>query len=173
MLVFGTQKERNPWKKRLAMVEEPKIKQYSNGTCIWKEIMSSENDKYSVDKDPYELCLKKSKRLKAINPHMKIQMSNHQLLTKITGKREHEVKCRCNHSCTLDDIDNTLQEVRKRKNIDHYSNNFPKGKKKIYAFEKVPKEEIQEEYSEPDSMSDATRENADDDQDTIEEFMGN
>ncbi|MBW0484657.1 hypothetical protein O181_024372 [Austropuccinia psidii MF-1] len=32
-------------------------------------------------------------------------------------EQEHAVKCRCNHSCTLDDIANTLQDVGKRKNI--------------------------------------------------------
>ncbi|MBW0495589.1 hypothetical protein O181_035304 [Austropuccinia psidii MF-1] len=39
------------------------IKKYSNGTWIWQKTMSFENDKYSVDKDPYELCLRESKRL--------------------------------------------------------------------------------------------------------------
>ncbi|MBW0593349.1 hypothetical protein O181_133064 [Austropuccinia psidii MF-1] len=57
------------------------IQRYSNGTCIWQRTMSFENDKYSVDKDPYECCLRKSKRLKAIHPQLKIQMRNHKLLT--------------------------------------------------------------------------------------------
>ncbi|MBW0465998.1 hypothetical protein O181_005713 [Austropuccinia psidii MF-1] len=34
---------------------------------------------------------------------------------------EHAVKCRCNQCCTLDDIENTLKDVRKRKNIGKYS----------------------------------------------------
>ncbi|MBW0585354.1 hypothetical protein O181_125069 [Austropuccinia psidii MF-1] len=29
------------------------IQKYSNGTWIWQKIMSFDNDKYSVDKDPY------------------------------------------------------------------------------------------------------------------------
>ncbi|MBW0510456.1 hypothetical protein O181_050171 [Austropuccinia psidii MF-1] len=29
------------------------LQKYSNGTWIWKKAMSFENDKYSVDKDPY------------------------------------------------------------------------------------------------------------------------
>ncbi|MBW0496683.1 hypothetical protein O181_036398 [Austropuccinia psidii MF-1] len=29
------------------------IQKYSNGTWIWQKTMSFENDKYSVDKDPY------------------------------------------------------------------------------------------------------------------------
>ncbi|MBW0470680.1 hypothetical protein O181_010395 [Austropuccinia psidii MF-1] len=37
------------------------------------------------------------------------------------GELEHAVKCRCNQSCTLDDIANTLQDVRKRTNIVRYS----------------------------------------------------
>ncbi|MBW0510955.1 hypothetical protein O181_050670 [Austropuccinia psidii MF-1] len=48
------------------------IQKYSNGTWIWKKTMSFENDKYSVDKDPYEWCLRQSKRFKAIDPQMNI-----------------------------------------------------------------------------------------------------
>ncbi|MBW0520055.1 hypothetical protein O181_059770 [Austropuccinia psidii MF-1] len=83
--------------------------------------MSFENDIYSVDKDPYEWCLRQSKRLKAIDPHMNIQMRNHKLLTQLPGKLEHAVKCRCNQNCTLDDIANTLQDIRKRTNIGKFN----------------------------------------------------
>ncbi|MBW0504271.1 hypothetical protein O181_043986 [Austropuccinia psidii MF-1] len=34
------------------------IQKYSNGTWTWQETMSFDNDKYSVDKDPYEWCLR-------------------------------------------------------------------------------------------------------------------
>ncbi|MBW0588873.1 hypothetical protein O181_128588 [Austropuccinia psidii MF-1] len=61
------------------------IQKYSNGTWIWQKTVSFENDKYSVDKDPYEWCLGQSKRLKAIDPQMNIQMRNHKLLTQIPG----------------------------------------------------------------------------------------
>ncbi|MBW0463496.1 hypothetical protein O181_003211 [Austropuccinia psidii MF-1] len=83
--------------------------------------MSFENDKYSVDKDPYEWCLRHSKRLEAIDPQMNIQMSNHKLLTQKPGELEHVVKYRCNQNCTLDKIADTLQDVRKRTNIGKYS----------------------------------------------------
>ncbi|MBW0483563.1 hypothetical protein O181_023278 [Austropuccinia psidii MF-1] len=83
--------------------------------------MSFENYKYSVGKDPYEWCLRKSKRLKAIYPQMNIQMRNQKLLTQMPEELEHAVKCRCNHNCTLDDIANTLQDIRKRTNIGNYS----------------------------------------------------
>ncbi|MBW0570769.1 hypothetical protein O181_110484 [Austropuccinia psidii MF-1] len=186
------------------------IQKYSNGTWIWQKIMSFENYKYSVDKDPYEWCLRQSKRLKAIDPQMKIQMRNHKLLTKLPGELEHAVKCRCNQNCILDDIANTLQDISKRNNIgkftpykrigfkekqpfrvefkdkpketvaevakkrhpchncgstDHYANNYPKEKKKVYAIEQVPEEESPREDSESDSMGDAIREQSDDDQD--------
>ncbi|MBW0555185.1 hypothetical protein O181_094900 [Austropuccinia psidii MF-1] len=172
------------------------IQKYSNGTWIWQNTMSFENDKYSVDKDPYEW--------------------NHKLLTQLPGELEHAVKCRCNQNCTLDDIANTLQDIRKRTNIgkftpyrsssfkekqplrvefkdkprervaevakkknschncgstDHYANNCPKAKKKVYAIEKVPEEEPPTEDSDSDSMGDAIREPSEDDQDPREEFL--
>ncbi|MBW0572031.1 hypothetical protein O181_111746 [Austropuccinia psidii MF-1] len=104
------------------------IQKYSNGTWIWQKTMSFENDKYSVDKDPYEWCLRQSKRLKSIDP----QMRNHKLLTQMT---------------------------------DHYANNCPMAKKKVYAIEKVPEEESPTENFESDSMGDAIRQPYYDDQD--------
>ncbi|MBW0583302.1 hypothetical protein O181_123017 [Austropuccinia psidii MF-1] len=178
--------------------------------------MSFENYKYSMDKDSYEWCLGQSKRLKAIDPQMNIQMRNHKFLTQLPRELEHAVKCRCNQNCTLDDITNTSQDIRKRTNIgkfnpynssgfkekqpfrvelkerpkervaevakkknychncgstDHYANNCPKEKKKVYAIEKVPEEESPTEDSESDSMGDAIREQSDDDQDPREEFL--
>ncbi|MBW0586319.1 hypothetical protein O181_126034 [Austropuccinia psidii MF-1] len=58
-----------------------------------------------------------------------------------------------------------------RGSTDHYANNCPKAKKKIYAIEKVPEEESPGEDSESDSMGDAIREQSDDDQDPREEFL--
>ncbi|MBW0499710.1 hypothetical protein O181_039425 [Austropuccinia psidii MF-1] len=167
------------------------IEKYSNGTWIWQNTLSFDNDKYSVDKDPYEWCLRQSKRRKAIDPQMNIQMRNHKLLTQLPGELEHAVKCRCNQNCTLDDIANTLQDIRKRTNIGtftpyksigfkekqpfrveyHYANNYPKAKKKVYSSEKVPEGESPTEDSESDSMGDAIREASDDDQDPREEFL--
>ncbi|MBW0537205.1 hypothetical protein O181_076920 [Austropuccinia psidii MF-1] len=142
------------------------IQKYSNGTFIWQNTLSFENDKYSVDKDPYEWCLRHSKRLKAIDPQMNIQKRNHKLLKQFPGELEHAVKCRCNHNCTLDNIANTLQdftdnprergaEVAKNKNFCH---NCPNAKKKVYAIEKFPEEESPTEDSDSDSMGDAIRE---------------
>ncbi|MBW0568120.1 hypothetical protein O181_107835 [Austropuccinia psidii MF-1] len=140
------------------------IQKYSNGTWIWQKTMTFKNDKYSVDKDAYEWCLRQSKRLKAIDPQMNIQMRNHKLLTQLPGELEHEVKCRWNQNCTLDDIANTLQ--------DHYANNCPKEQKKVYAIEKVPEEESPTEDSESNSMGYAIREQSDDNQDPREELPG-
>ncbi|MBW0526573.1 hypothetical protein O181_066288 [Austropuccinia psidii MF-1] len=97
------------------------IQKYSNGTWIWQKTMSFENEKYSVDKDPYEWCLRESKRLKAIDPKTNIHLRNHKLLTQMPGELENAVKCRFNHSCTLDDIANTLQDLRRRTNIGKYT----------------------------------------------------
>ncbi|MBW0590329.1 hypothetical protein O181_130044 [Austropuccinia psidii MF-1] len=143
-------------------------------------------------------------------------MRNHKILTKLPGELENAAKCRCNQNCTIDDIANTLQDIRKRTNIgkftpyksssfkekqpfrvefkdkpnesvaevakkrdschscgstDHYANNCPKAKKKVYAIENVPEEESPTEDSESDSMGDAIREPFDDDQDPREEFL--
>ncbi|MBW0465075.1 hypothetical protein O181_004790 [Austropuccinia psidii MF-1] len=54
---------------------------------------------------------------------------------------------------------------------DHYAKNCQKKKKKIYAIEQVPEEEIQAEDSESYPISYCIRENSDDDQDPIEEFL--
>ncbi|MBW0549955.1 hypothetical protein O181_089670 [Austropuccinia psidii MF-1] len=37
------------------------------------------------------------------------------------GELDHAVKFRCNQNCTLDDIANTLQDIKKRTNIGKYS----------------------------------------------------
>ncbi|MBW0487979.1 hypothetical protein O181_027694 [Austropuccinia psidii MF-1] len=172
------------------------IQKYRNGTWIWQMTISFEHDKYSVDKDSSEWCLRQSKRLKAIDPEMNIQMRNHKLLTQMPGELEHAVKCRCNQNCTLDDIANTLQDKqpfrvefkdKHRERVaegtnkqnpchncgstDHYTNNCPKAKKKVYAIEKVPEEESPTEDSESDSMGDSIREQSDDNQDPREEFL--
>ncbi|MBW0485878.1 hypothetical protein O181_025593 [Austropuccinia psidii MF-1] len=192
------------------------IQKYSNGTWIWQKNISFKNDKYSVDRDPYEWCLRQSKRLTAIDPQMKIKMRNHKLLTQMRGELEHSVKYRFNHNCTLDDLANTVPYVRKRNTIgkytpykssgfkeeqafgveskgkpkervadvakkkdschtcgstDHYANNWPKAKKKVYAFEKVPEKDSPTEVSDSESMGDAIKEQSDDDQDPREEFL--
>ncbi|MBW0591660.1 hypothetical protein O181_131375 [Austropuccinia psidii MF-1] len=132
------------------------------------------------------------------------------------GELEHAVKFKCNHNCTLDDISNTLEDLRKKTNIgkyspykssgfrekhpfrvefkdkprerveevtkkknschncgstDHYANNCPKAKKKVYAIEKVPEKESPTEDSELDSMGDSIREQSDAEKDPGEEFL--
>ncbi|MBW0468188.1 hypothetical protein O181_007903 [Austropuccinia psidii MF-1] len=132
------------------------------------------------------------------------------------GELQHAVKFGFHRSFTLDDIANTLQDIRKRSNIgkyfqfrsssfkekqslrvdvkdkhkvklaevtkkkntchncgstDHYSNNCPKAKKKVYAIEQIPDEESPTEDSESDSMGDSIREQSDDDQYPREEFL--
>ncbi|MBW0506286.1 hypothetical protein O181_046001 [Austropuccinia psidii MF-1] len=139
--------------------------------------MSFEIDKYSVDKDPYEWRLRQSKRLKAIEPQMNIQMRNQKLLTQMAGELEHEVKWKYSQfrrssfkekqPLRVDFKEKpkeTMEEVTKKKNTchnggstDHYANNCPKFKKKVYAIEKVLEEESPTEDSESGSMGDAIR----------------
>ncbi|MBW0508372.1 hypothetical protein O181_048087 [Austropuccinia psidii MF-1] len=75
------------------------IQKCRNGTWIWKKTISFENDKCSVDKDPYEWCLRQSNRLKFIDSQMNIWMRNHKLLTQIP-ELKHAVKWRYNQNCT-------------------------------------------------------------------------
>ncbi|MBW0503690.1 hypothetical protein O181_043405 [Austropuccinia psidii MF-1] len=99
--------------------------EFKGHASIWytemKEIHGGRVKSSKMGKDPYEWCLGQSKRLKAIDPQMNIQMGNHKLLKQMPGEPEHAVKCRCNHNCTLDDIANTLQDIRKKTNIGKYS----------------------------------------------------
>ncbi|MBW0557142.1 hypothetical protein O181_096857, partial [Austropuccinia psidii MF-1] len=110
--------------------------------------MSFENDKYTVDKGPYEWCLRQSKRLKAIDPQMQIQMSNHKLLTQIPGELEPAVRLRFNHNCTLDNIANTLQNVRKRPNIGKYTPYKSSSFKEKQPFRVKFKEKLKERVAE-------------------------
>ncbi|MBW0519892.1 hypothetical protein O181_059607 [Austropuccinia psidii MF-1] len=109
------------------------------------------------------------------------------------GELEHAGKCRCNQICTLADIANTLQDVKKKRNIGKYSPHKSGGfrekqtfrvefkdkhreivveaKKKVFAIEKVREEESPTDDSESDSMGDAIREQPDEDQDPREEFL--
>ncbi|MBW0470585.1 hypothetical protein O181_010300 [Austropuccinia psidii MF-1] len=113
------------------------------------------------------------------------------------GELEHVVKCRCNQSCTLDDISNTLQDVWKRTNIgknhqfrsssfkekqlfrvyfkdkpkEKMAENCLKEKKKVYALEKVPEKESPIVDITSDSVGDAIRGQSDDDQDPREESL--
>ncbi|MBW0570776.1 hypothetical protein O181_110491 [Austropuccinia psidii MF-1] len=71
-----------------------------------------------------------------------------------------------------------VEEVAKKKNYfhncgstDHYANNCPRAKKKVYAIEKVPEEESPTEDSDPYSLGDAIREPSDDVQDPREAFL--
>ncbi|MBW0504846.1 hypothetical protein O181_044561 [Austropuccinia psidii MF-1] len=124
------------------------IQQYSNGTWIWQNTMSFDNDKYFVDKDPYEWCLRQSKRLEAIDTQMNNQMRNHKLLTQLPGELEHAVQCRCNQNCTLDNIANTLQDIRKRTNIGKFTPYKSSGFKEKQPFRVELKDKPKERVSE-------------------------
>ncbi|MBW0566331.1 hypothetical protein O181_106046 [Austropuccinia psidii MF-1] len=98
------------------------IQKYRNDAWIWQQTLSFGNDRYTVEKDPYDWCLRQSKRPIAIDPDITTEKRNHKLLTKLPGDLEHEVKCRFSKESTLDEMSNTLQEVRIRKSIGRYNN---------------------------------------------------
>ncbi|MBW0566817.1 hypothetical protein O181_106532 [Austropuccinia psidii MF-1] len=79
---------------------------------------------------------------------MNTHMRNEKLLTQIPGELEHAAKCRCNQSCTLGDIANTLQHIRKRTNIGKYSqyrsSSFKEKKPFRVDFKNILKERVAE-----------------------------
>ncbi|MBW0554561.1 hypothetical protein O181_094276 [Austropuccinia psidii MF-1] len=98
---------------------------------------------------------------------------------KISGKGEYE------HMELIDYIDGLFIDVPRipdywitarintafKGHANHYANNCPKAKKKVYAIVKVPEEESHTEDSELDCMGDAITEQSDEDQDPREEFL--
>ncbi|MBW0538933.1 hypothetical protein O181_078648 [Austropuccinia psidii MF-1] len=71
-----------------------------------------------------------------------------------------------------------VEEVTKKRNschncgsTDHYDNNCPKAKKKVYAIKKVTEEESPTKDSESHSMGDSIREQYDEEKDQTEEFL--
>ncbi|MBW0544121.1 hypothetical protein O181_083836 [Austropuccinia psidii MF-1] len=100
------------------------IKKSRDYTWIWKKTLSFGNDIYTVDKDPYDWCLRQSKWLIAIDAHITKEMRNHKLLTKLPGYLEHAVKCRFSKESTFDEISTTLPEVRIRTSIGRYNSHI-------------------------------------------------
>ncbi|MBW0504036.1 hypothetical protein O181_043751 [Austropuccinia psidii MF-1] len=129
------------WKRQI-------IQKYSNSTWIRKKTIPFENDKYSVDKDSYEWCLRQSKILKAIDPQLNIQMRNIKLLKPMPGELEHAVKCSCNKNFTLDEIANTLQDLRKRTHIGKYNPYKSSSFKEKQAFRVEFKDKTRERVAE-------------------------
>ncbi|MBW0492485.1 hypothetical protein O181_032200 [Austropuccinia psidii MF-1] len=64
------------------------------------------------------------------------------------GELENSVKFRCNQNCTLDNIPNTLQDVRKRTNIVKYtpykSSGFKEKQPFRLEFKEKPRERVEE-----------------------------
>ncbi|MBW0467121.1 hypothetical protein O181_006836 [Austropuccinia psidii MF-1] len=64
------------------------------------------------------------------------------------GELEHAVKCRCNPNCVLDDIANTLHDVRKRtyigKHTPYKSSGFKEKKPFTVEFKDKPRERVAE-----------------------------
>ncbi|MBW0480693.1 hypothetical protein O181_020408 [Austropuccinia psidii MF-1] len=64
------------------------------------------------------------------------------------GELEHAVKCRCNHNCTLDEIANNLQDVRKITNIGKYTPHKSSGFKEKQPFRVECKDKPRERVAE-------------------------
>ncbi|MBW0496138.1 hypothetical protein O181_035853 [Austropuccinia psidii MF-1] len=82
---------------------------------------------------------------------MKIHIRNHKLLTQMPGELEHEIKCRCKQSFTLDDISNTLKDAMKRTKI---------GKNSLYRCNSFKEEQpyrFDSKDNPKDKMEDVTK----------------
>ncbi|MBW0485299.1 hypothetical protein O181_025014 [Austropuccinia psidii MF-1] len=64
------------------------------------------------------------------------------------GEIKHEVKFRCNQNFTLDDIENTLQDIRKRTNVGKYSPYKSSGFKEKQPFRVKLKDKPKERVAE-------------------------
>ncbi|MBW0519386.1 hypothetical protein O181_059101 [Austropuccinia psidii MF-1] len=69
------------------------------------------------------------------------------------------------------EVEKNTNSFHNCRSTNHYANNCPKAKKKVYAIEKVPQEESPTEDYESDSMGDAIREQSYDDKNPREEFL--
>ncbi|MBW0490122.1 hypothetical protein O181_029837 [Austropuccinia psidii MF-1] len=146
------------------------IQKYSNDTWIWQRTISFENDKYSVDKDPYEWyetsrTLQDLRRRTNIGKYTPYKSSGFKEIQPFRVEFKEKPRER-------------VAEIAKKKNschncgsTDHYAIKCPKGKKNVYAIEKVPEEESPSEDYESDSMGDAIRKHSYDDHDPREEFV--
>ncbi|MBW0523092.1 hypothetical protein O181_062807 [Austropuccinia psidii MF-1] len=153
------------------------IHKYSNRTCIWQKTMSFDNDKYSVAKDPYERCNQKctlddiSHTLQDIRKRTNIGKSTPYKSSGFRNKQPFRVEFKDRPKERVAEVTKKNHSRHNCGSTDHYSNNCPKAKKKVYAIEKVPEEESPTEDSESHSLCDAIREPSDDDQDPREEFL--
>ncbi|MBW0492512.1 hypothetical protein O181_032227 [Austropuccinia psidii MF-1] len=91
-IIWNTEMKEIHYRRNRPWLKSQMVQEYRNATWICKNTMLFENDKYSVDKDPYEWCLRQSKLLKSIDTQKKIQMRNHKLLTQMPGELEHGIK---------------------------------------------------------------------------------
>ncbi|MBW0500305.1 hypothetical protein O181_040020 [Austropuccinia psidii MF-1] len=64
------------------------------------------------------------------------------------GELEHAMKFRCNQNCNLDEIANTIKDVRKRTNIGKYSQYKSSGFKEKQTFRVEFKEKPRERVAE-------------------------
>ncbi|MBW0559216.1 hypothetical protein O181_098931 [Austropuccinia psidii MF-1] len=84
-------------------------------------------------------------------------MRNHKLLPQLPGELENAVKCRCNQNCTLDDIANTLQDVRKRANIGKFSvyrsSSFKEKQLLRVELKDKPRESVRCDYETDDNIT--------------------
>ncbi|MBW0481946.1 hypothetical protein O181_021661 [Austropuccinia psidii MF-1] len=143
--IWYTEMKEIPGRRNSPWWESQIIQKYSNGTWIWKKTICKERTnigKYT----PYKSSGFKEK------PPFRVEFKDkpRERVAEVAKKKH---SC---HNCG---------------STEHYDNNFPKAKKKVYTIEKVSEEESPTEDSDSESMGDATREQSDKEQDPREEFL--
>ncbi|MBW0499590.1 hypothetical protein O181_039305 [Austropuccinia psidii MF-1] len=94
-------------------------------------------------KEP-EIVVHTSKISSPINRRITPTQIKHNVVT----PEEHAVKCKCNHNCTIDEIANTSQDIRKITNIGKYSpykrSSFREKQPSRVEFKDKPRERVEE-----------------------------
>ncbi|MBW0498872.1 hypothetical protein O181_038587 [Austropuccinia psidii MF-1] len=109
------------------------IQKYRNDTWIWQKTLSFGNDRYTVDKDPYDWCLRQSKRY-----------NNHS-----TGDNRENPTLEAKE--THDSDSEITTGFHNWESPNHYEDNSPKDREEIFA----SKEETRRDQEGPESDSDS------------------
>ncbi|MBW0569153.1 hypothetical protein O181_108868 [Austropuccinia psidii MF-1] len=111
------------WNSYIILMDSPLMYQAYQTTGLLQELIHHLKDMlvYGTQKLKKSMAEETGHGGRVKSSKITAMMRNNKLETQIPGELEHAVKCRCNQNCMLDDIENTLKDVRKRTNIGKYT----------------------------------------------------